>query len=357
MEQKKINKILTILLIMQWAFIQIIAQYPNFVEKYYSNGIYPIISTILRSLLGWLPFSLGDLIYAFAIYFIVVSIYKSIKTREFNFKNLFFKLGAIFSVIFFLFHFNWGLNYFREPLYERLQFKKTTYTNQELIEFTNKLIVKVNSAQVIITNNDTIMVKNPSTKKEIKNLAALAYQDLNKKDSSYIYIPPSIKHSLFSAPLTYMGFAGYINPITNEAQINSLIPKNSYAATVCHEIAHQTGIGSEKEANFIGYLAAINSKDKYFNYSGYIMALKYCLGDVYRRDEMKFEELKNKLNKGVLKDLKQSQEFWQSYQNWSEKFFKIFYDSYLKANKQDDGIKGYNQVVLLLINYYLSEEL
>jgi len=154
-----------------------------------------------------------------------------------------------------------------------------------------------------------------------------------------------------------MGFAGYINPLTNEAQVNSLIPKNTYASTTCHEISHQTGIASEKEANFIGYLAAINSKNKYFNYSGYIMALKYCLGDIYRIDEVAFEELKTKLNKGVLKDLKGNQEFWLSYQNWSEQFFKIFYDSYLKANKQDDGIEGYNQVVLLLINYYTTEEI
>ncbi len=52
-----------------------------------------------------------------------------------------------------------------------------------------------------------------------------------------------------------MGFAGYLNPITNEAQVNALIPKNNYPATICHEIAHQVGIASESEANFVGYLA------------------------------------------------------------------------------------------------------
>ena len=44
----------------------------------------------------------------------------------------------------------------------------------------------------------------------------------------------------------------------------------------------------------------------------------------------KFELLKQQLNKGVLKDMQQQQDFWQSYQNWSESFFKIFYDSFLK---------------------------
>lgn len=357
MNRKKLDKILTVLLIMQWAFIQILAQYPSFIETYYSNGLYLFISNLLRIVFGWLPFSFGDLIYAFAIFYILKSIYKVIKNRHINIKGTLFKLGGIASIVFFFFNFNWGLNYLREPLTERLNFEKEAYTNEELISFTNILIQKVNTVQLSITHNDTLIVENPSSKKEIKELAPLAYSHLQEKHPIFKYKNPSIKHSLFSTPLTYMGFAGYISPLTNEAQVNSLIPKNSYAATTCHEIAHQTGIASEKEANFIGYLAAINSDNKYFNYSGYVMALKYCLGDIYRRDEMAFEEIKTKLNKGVLKDLKKSQDFWLSYQNWSEQFFKIFYDSYLKANKQDDGIEGYNQVVLLLINYYTTEEI
>ncbi|VAW25449.1 hypothetical protein MNBD_BACTEROID04-1121, partial [hydrothermal vent metagenome] len=36
MKQKKVYKILTVLFIMQCAFIQIIAQYPIIIEKYYS---------------------------------------------------------------------------------------------------------------------------------------------------------------------------------------------------------------------------------------------------------------------------------------------------------------------------------
>ena len=50
--------------------------------------------------------------------------------------------------------------------------------------------------------------------------------------------------------------------------------------------------------------------------------------------------------------MKQSQAFWESYQNKSEKYFKIFYDNFLKANKQKDGIEGYSKMVVLLINYH-----
>lgn len=357
MNTKKTYKILTLLLLMQWAFIQIIAQYPNFIETYYSKGLYLYVSRFLRITLGWIPFSMGDILYIFLIVLILVSIFKFFKERKLNLKNTIFKIAGIISIVFFFFHFNWGLNYFRVPLYKTLNIKNKNYTNDELINFTKKLIYKTNETQTSITKNDTLIVKNPLSKKEINADSHLAYEQLQLKYPQFAYKNPKVKYSIFSTPLTFMGFAGYLNPITNEAQVNSLIPKNNYAATVCHEIAHQVGIASESEANFVGFLASINSKDPYFNYSGYLMALRYCISEVYRKDPKQFEALKKMINKGILKDMQQSQDFWESYNNWTEIYFKTFYDNYLKANKQQDGIQGYSKMVTLLINYYKTEKL
>ena len=357
MERKKAYKILTIILIMQWAFIQIIAQNSSIIEKYYSNGLYSYVSKFLRIIFGWLPFSIGDIFYIILVISIVKGIYNILKRKAFNLKNTLFKTGAIISVLFFFFHFNWALNYFRQPISKTLNFEKTEYTSNELITFTKALILKTNQVHYSITKNDTIIVKNTLNKHQIKAISPLAYEQLALKHAEFKFKNPSIKHSIFSLPLTFMGFAGYINPITNEAQVNSLIPKNNYPATVCHEIAHQVGIASESEANFVGYLAATHSNDLYYNYSGYLAALRYCLADIYRADPEQFEILLTDINKGIVKDMQRSQDFWKSYQNWTEKYFKIFYDSFLKANKQKDGIKGYNKMVSLLINYYKLESL
>jgi len=357
MEIKKTYKILTLVLLMQWAFIQIIAQFPAFIEKYYSNDLYPYISQLLRVILGWVPFSIGDLMYLLLIGYLLKNIYIFLKYRKLNLKNTLFKFGGILSIIFFVFQLNWGLNYLREPLHNRLNFKKNSYSTTELYNFTEKLILKVNAVHFSITNNDTVVIQNPLNKREIKKLGGEAYNELQKKYPHFEYKHATVKHSLFSIPLTYMGFAGYLNPITNEAHVNWLIPKNTFPATVCHEIAHQLGIASEKEANFVGYLAATSAKDPYYNYSGYLMALRYSLFEIYRSEPEKYEILKQTLNKGIRKDLQKQQDFWKSYQNWSEQFFKLFYDSFLKANKQKSGIFGYNKVVLLLINYHLTEEL
>ena len=357
MNKQKTYKILTIVLVMQWAFIQIIAKFPTVIEQFYSNGLYIYVSKLLRLIFGWLPISIGDILYLFIGLTILKGIYIAIKTKKIHFKATFFKIGATISILFFLFHFNWGFNYFREPLSKSLNFEKTTYNANDLVDFTTKLILKTNKVHFSITSNDTVVVENNMTKKQLRELSPSAYKQLAIKYPQFKFETASIKHSLFSIPLTYMGFAGYLNPITNEAQVNSLIPKNNYPATVCHEIAHQVGIASESEANFVGYLASINSKDAYFNYAGYLTALRYCLYEIYKMDPNQFKIIKSTINIGILKDMKNNQEFWESYQNWSEKYFKSFYDLFLKANKQKSGIREYNKMVALLINYYKTEKL
>jgi len=357
MDNKKIYKILTILLIMQWAFLRIIAQYPAVIEKYYAQGLYIYISRFLSLLFRWIPFSIGDILYAFLALMIMINIYNAIKNKKLHFKNTLFKIFGIISIVFFVFHLNWGLNYFRQPIYKSLNFENQKYTENDLLDLTKRLIVKINQVQLSITKNDTIVVENELNKDQIKEISYDVYNLFEKKYPQFNHENLKVKHSLFSLPLTYMGFAGYLNPLTNEAQVNSLIPKNTYPMIVCHELAHQVGIAPESEANFIGYLAATNSNDTYFEYSGYLMAVRFCLFEIFLKDPEKFENLKIELNKGILKDIKQSEDFWDSYQNWSEKYFKTFYDSFLKANKQKDGIKGYNKVVLLLVNYHKVHQL
>ena len=356
MNNQKTYKILSILLVMQWAFLRIIAQYPAEIEKYYSNGLYTYVSKFLNLLFGWIPFSVGDILYAVLAIFILKNIFLAIKTKKLHIKNTLFKIGGCVSVLFFLFHLNWGLNYFRQPVNKTLNFEKEKYATNDLVDFTEKLIVKINHVQLSITKNNTMVVENDLNKDQIREVSYDVYKQFQEKFPQYSHENLKAKHSLFSLPLTYMGFAGYLNPITNEAQVNSLIPKNTYPMIVCHELAHQVGIASESEANFIGYLASTNSNDLYFNYSGYLMALRFCLYEIFQKDPAKFEALKIKMNKGILKDIQQSEAFWESYQNWSEQYFKTFYDNFLKANKQADGMKSYNKVVVLLINYHKIKE-
>ncbi|TYA68607.1 DUF3810 family protein, partial [Seonamhaeicola marinus] len=141
-------------------------------------------------------------------------------------------------------------------------------------------------------------------------------------------------------------------PLTNEAQVDGLIPTIKFPTTSAHEMAHQLGYAAENEANFIGCLASIYNDDVYFKYCGYAFGLRYCLNEIYKRDEALFNDIIKTINKGILKHYEEVRLFWEAHENPVEPFFKYFYSGYLKANNQSKGMQSYSYVVALLVNYF-----
>lgn len=338
------------------AIVKLLAFFPEFVETYYSSGIYPYISKLFRFTLGWLPFSFGDLVYGFGILFIVRWLIINRKRIIKDFKNWLIDVFAAISILYIAFHVVWGLNYYRQPLHENLDLD-AEYTTEALISVTKKLIAKSNAVHLEITNDSTLKVDIPYSKAEIIEKVPEGYALLKNKFPHLDYSPVSIKSSLFSLPLTYMGFSGYLNPLTNEAQIDNLIPAFKYPTTASHEVAHQLGYAAENEANFIGCLVTTNHSDIYFRYSGYTFGLRHCLHEVYRRDPELYETLLRTINEGVLNNYKEVRTFWDEYQNPMEPIFKETYNTYLQANSQTGGMKSYSYVVALLVNHFESKTL
>ncbi|QDO95402.1 DUF3810 domain-containing protein [Formosa sediminum] len=336
--------------------VKFLSNYPEIIEYYYSNGIYPILSKALRYGLGWIPFSFGDLVYAFGVIYMVRWIIKNRK-RFFTDTQLWLidMLSAV-TLIYFAFHLFWGMNYYRLPLHKNLNLE-ADYSTAQLVSVTEKLINKTNSLQLEITKNDTVKVEMPYSKTDIMKRSGDSYKNLEAQYPHLAYQPRSIKKSLFSVPLTYMGFSGYLNPLTNEAQVDYLIPSYKFATTSAHEMAHQLGYAAENEANFIGCLATINNDDIYMKYSGYAFGLRHCLNEIYRRDPEQYERIIEHVNIGILKNYEETRLFWDSYQNPLEPLFKESYNSYLQANNQQGGMDSYSYVVALLVNYFQKHPL
>ena len=243
------------------------------------------------------------------------------------------------------------MNYHRVPLYEKMAIERK-YSNEDLLKFTKVLIAKTNEIHSQIQKNDSLKVVFPYSQEQVFEMNLSGYKSLSNQFSSFEYQHPSIKKSLISLPLSYMGFGGYLNPFTNEAQVNDKGPMYNFPTTVCHEMAHQLGYASESEANFIGFLASIKNENVYFQYSGYSYALRYCLRNWRIRDEKVFEDLLKTIQPGILKNFKESEAFWKQYETFIETGFQIFYDNFLKLNQQKEGLEGYSKFVDLMVNYY-----
>jgi hypothetical protein len=348
--------ILPVFLLFQIIFIKLLVFFPETVERFYSNGFYDFISKLERTLLGQIPFSVGDFLYGILIVYILISIWKTRKSWRKNWKDTLLIILGRLSVFYFIFHLFWGLNYYRMPLFEKMNIKRE-YSTQELVDFTQKLIIKTNEIQFAITHNKNKKVRNPYSQDSILSMTQNGFDNLSKHYPIFEYKIQSRKKSLFSLPLSYIGFGGYLNPFTNEAQVNYKLPMYSFPNVICHEMAHQIGFASESECNFIGFMACIKNDDLYFQYAAYVVALRYCLENIMMKDEVKFNTLKPTINRGIFENYKESELFWEQYDTFVDKGFHAFYDQFLKVNHQKDGLKSYSKFVDLLINYYKDKEI
>ena len=344
--------VLIALFALQILLNNVLKHYPELVERFYSHGVYVALSKLMRYAFGWLPFSIGDIFYTIAVVYVIRWLILNRNRIIKDTLNWSLDIGATLSIAFISFHIFWAFNYYRQPLHKSLDLE-AEYTTNALVGFTERLIEKSNSYHKKLSpEDDSLKIEIPYTKSQIFDMVINGYDELAKTYPHLKYEPTSIKKSIYSTPLTYMGFSGYLNPFTNEAQVDGLIPTYKFPTTSCHEVAHQLGYAAENEANFIGALAAVHNEDDYFKYAGYTFALRYCLAELFRRDSEIYYNILPRVNFGIIRNYQEVQTFWMDYENPLEPIFEKTFDSFLKANNQANGMKSYNYVVALLVNYF-----
>jgi len=331
---------------------------PQWVERFYTHGFYAFYLRILTSITNLFPFSLGDVLYFFVGLFLLWKIRQiwkrqtKAKQRIRAYMGLLIKSCLIFYVAF---NFFWGFNNYRIPLATQLGLQQG-YSKQELLDLTLVMIEQTNHFQLALTQDSIQAVTLPADKDQIRQEAQFGVQTLSEVTQWFTYNHQKAKGSLYSLPLTYMGFSGYVNPFTLEAQVNTKIPTSTLIVTASHEIAHQVGFAKESEANFIGFLAAKKQKDIRYQYSANIFALRYCLKALEAdTTEAEFQGLLSKINPGVHTNLIENTLFWRSYKTVTDSIFKFIYSNFLKMNNQKEGIRSYNKFIDLLIHYNKKE--
>jgi Protein of unknown function (DUF3810) len=344
-----------VLLILLTILIKWASWYPDWVEKNYSQGIYPLISRIQRILFGWIPISIGDLFYAFLVLIILL---KTVKFFRLLFQRRltrsYFSAGlqqAIFFVLFVYVFFNllWGLNYNRRGIAYQLQLEVKPYTVQDLDTLTSVIRDRINlyAATVTEAQRDSFNRKN-----RLFHSAAEAYSFAREKYPFLHYPHHSVKPSLFSYLGNYLGFQGYYNPFSGEGQVNTTVPRFLEPFVTTHEIAHQLGYGKENEANFVGFLACHAYPNNAFRYSVYYDMYNYSIGELYRQDTGLARSRMTGLHPQVIKDQQELRTFFRKYRNPVEPVISWGYGHFLKANNQPSGKRSYNEVVAWLIAYY-----
>ncbi len=336
-------------------FIKVLSYFPDIVEKYYTFGFYPFISGMLRRITGWAPFSFGDLLYSVALVVGIrwlLKIIKTVKNKKITFslvKKQFRKIVFVGISVYVIFYSFWGLNYSRTGISQRLQLREDSYSVQDLDTLVQILHTRLNNnaAQLTPAIRDSFRLH-----KNLFQGAVTAYKVSEKEFPFLSYSVKSVKPSLFSYLGNYLGFQGYYNPFSGEAQVNTTIPQSVEPFVSTHELAHQLGYAKESEANFVGFLACRRHPSVNFKYSVYFDMYHYGIRELFARDSSKAEFYETRLHPAVKKDVEAYIAFYKKYKNPLEPIISWVYNHFLIVNNQPKGNASYNDVVTWLIAYY-----
>ena len=332
--------------------VKLFSLFPEAVEQRYTNGLYPYFSTGLRVLLGWIPFSVGDLLYfAASLYFIYLLYRALVVLRAKGFSKVLLARGVvkcfkILLILYIWFNALWGLNYNRLGIAHQLELELQPYTLEEVTALAHDLQQQLNlyAAQADSTQKWDAMDR-------LQHAAVGTYQNAQKHYPYLQYRQPTLKPSLYTHVGHYFGFTGYYNPFTGEAQVKTTIPHFIKPFVALHEVAHQLGYAKENEANFVAFLSGKHSGDAAVLYSMYYELFRYALREVAYLDTAVAAAFKARLHPRVLRDNEALKAYLLSTQNKIEPLMSFFYDRFLKANNQAEGVQTYNRVVALLVAY------
>ena len=347
--------------------IAVFAQFPWLVERVYAQGIGVWIARILAWMTAWYPYSIGEVL-TLAVLVVLVGGFAAVcvqctrKRRQW--RNGFARYGlwlvtaAHVAVI--AFYAVWGLNYARVDVFERQGWERLATGDaapgavDELADLAEELVSATNAAYVeAMGSEDAGEPSAPSLSlREIDEVLDRALDRMAAAQG----MPPGfegrrgpVKPWLGSWFFTKLGIMGMYFPFTGEAQINGMPPWSVLPHVIAHEKAHQRGITSEAEANFVGFLACMYSDTPYVQYSGLLFAQHQMLGTLGQNDLDRAVEIAEDLLPGVRRDYEAQRDFWARHRGPAQTAARALNDAYLRAQRVEGGIASYGMSVELMV--------
>lgn len=345
----------------------------------YIENVFPIWVNTYGRLTGLAPFSVGEVMLALGVVLVVLAAVLWVPWIVAKIAR-----GGIAKVIckisrgFYLF-FAWTLlivslimtlNCF--ILYHASTFSEVyfggehdaEYDLEDLITVRNMVVEECNRLSLAMERNEngTIIYH-----KDIRKEAIACMQELGNTYDHLEGFYPQPKPLYTSDFFSQQYMCGYYFPFSMEANYNSVMYIMNKPSTMCHELAHLRGYIFEDEANFISFLACIQSEDIVFRYSGYLSVLNYLDNDFYKavgrdRDSYLAQPV---ITAQVIEDnVFVTEEEWDRINGKAlidtetvDEVSDTLVDVTLKANGVSDGMISYNRVVRLLLQYYSLEGL
>lgn len=268
--------------------------------------------------------------------------------------------------------------YFGETEGAQEQTRTTQERTEELLRIYNDIVRHCNELSGVMERDENGAVvysggvDSRRKKVDMEDKAIDVMQSLGKTYGQLDGYYPRPKAMFFSDFMCQMYMCGYYFPFSMEANYNDVMYLMKKPATMCHELAHIRGYIHEDEANFIAFLACVESDDSTFQYSGYLSVLNYVANDLYKTrlaDPESYAAAREAVHPLQILQQVQEDNIFVTETEWDRINGKAVVDTQtvdsvsdtltnasLKMNGVSDGMISYNRVVELLLQWYGEKE-
>ena len=336
----------------------ILPHFPRFTEYVITRGLFRIVAFPVEWVMSVFPFSVTEAVVVLCVpailTLVMVWLWRIIRRKN---KLRTLERGIRFaawclSLALFIFMVMDGANFSRIPVGELLELPDGTYTKEQLYTVTCDLAKKASAAREELGEDENGCSVLSVERGDYLKLADDCYKPLREQ---YPFLKTStwrVKSVALSHLWSYTGYTGVYCPWIGEASANTDVPDSSLGHTAVHEVAHTMGFAKENECNFLAWLACSVSGQPDFVYSGHLDAYIYCSNALYKADKELWRQAYENCSDGVLRDIKQRSEYWDSFEGEVQESSQKFNDTFIKVNGVESGVLSYNEMVGLILRYY-----
>lgn len=327
------------------------ANHPEFIEKFYSRGVFYGFRTIFDALFSWSPIPLIYLVVLIFALYVLDSIKYLIRSRDGWKTKLLASMTSIIAFVFGgigLFFWLWGYNYGRIPIETHLNIDPKPLSFEEIREELNieTEYIKATRAQIpgITDSAFTQDLLPPDYESKVR-------QSLQQWLVKHHYPTPGHVRGRELYPngiFLRFSSSGLYFPFSGEGHVDAGVHPLQKPSIIGHELSHGYGFGDEGTCSFTGYLACVTSSDPVIRYSGHLNYWRILAANYIRYDSDAYFEFRKTLPAGIINDLNAINENLEKYPDIMPRFRYYAYDAYLKSQGIKEGMLNYNRVVMLL---------
>lgn len=354
--------------------LALFARSPDRVESWYAARWSPVAGRALSAATSLVPASVGEVAVVASLGAILFfggrALAQVVRGRR-RLRNALacgacrgLEVGAVALVFFYAV---WGLNYSRPDLARRLQIDRlslvpapgTDEARDELVRLCEEAVDAANRAYEAACGSPD--AGQPSAPAGGVEAIDRALEQAYVRVAERLGLGPAFgaargpaKPVLASVAMSYAGISGIYFPFTGEANYNRDVPWCTRPEVIAHEKAHQRGVASEDEANFVGFLACLASDDPYARYAGYLFAAGQLVSQLSRADPEAAGRIRARRAPGVARDLLDREAFWDRYRGVVEQIGRRVNDTYLRAQGDERGVGAYAFSARLIVLFARS---